>query len=143
YGILLILSFMLVGCLNTPGTYMGPADVNVPLKVGKQRIYPKLIAIEPNLFPGPVQLRGGYHVGPQDILNIIVWNHPELTIPSMQTTSESVNFYNHASETANSPRGVLIDETGEIFFPLAGKFKVDNLTVDQIRRRLTKRLVRY
>lgn len=141
--IIILYIFFLSGC-HTPGVYMGPEDVTKPTIVGTLKITPQLIPIGPNLIEaGEIQKPTEYRVGPQDILTIIVWNHPELTIPSMQTTSESVNFYNHASETTNNPPGVLVDEHGEIFFPLAGRFKVANMTVDQIRKKLTHRLIKY
>lgn len=140
--ILIVLAQGLLGC-DTPGTYMGPADVNRSVLVGRMKITPAIVPIGPRLFDSYTPRPHEYRVGPQDILTIIVWNHPELTIPSMQTTSESVNFYTHANETTNNPPGVLVDERGEIFFPLAGKFRVEDMTVDQIRVALTHRLYRY
>lgn len=138
---LIILSTMLVSCYS-PGTYMGPVDMQVPMYSQNGYIYPQLIPITPDL---PL-LRYPfleYRVGLQDILTVIVWNHPELTIPSMQTSSENVNMYTQMTQPNNSPAGILVNTRGQIFFPLAGKISVSGLTVDQIRRRITHRLVRY
>jgi len=139
--VLLIIFFLLVSC-HSPGTYMGPADMKKPLVSKGRLLYPDFAPITPDHF---LYKKPGfkYRVGPQDILTIIVWNHPELTIPSMQTTSESVNIYAHINDANNTPAGILVDEKGEIFFPLAGKVTVNKLTVDQIRVRITNRLVKY
>lgn len=71
-----------------------------------------------------------YIVGPQDILSITVWDHPELTIPAGE--------YRTPAET-----GILVDTDGTIFYPFAGRIKVNGLTVDQIRRHLSKSLSKY
>ena len=138
--ILLLASWMLISC-SSPGTYMGPSDMRKPLRASSGLLYPDFIPINPDLFNDKSFYE--YRVGPQDILTIIVWNHPELTIPSMQTTSDSVNIYRNLNDSTNNPTGILINEHGEIFFPLAGRFKVSGMTVDEIRIRLTERLVKY
>lgn len=79
----------------------------------------------PELFEVPP-----YRVGPQDVLNITVWDHPELTIPAGE--------YRSAAES-----GIQVDENGHIFYPFAGQFSVNHLTADQIRRTLSDRLVKY
>ncbi|MDF1760621.1 MAG: polysaccharide biosynthesis/export family protein [Coxiellaceae bacterium] len=71
-----------------------------------------------------------YHIGPEDVLNITVWDHPELTIPAGQFRS--------AEES-----GIEVQANGLIFYPFAGHFSVKNLTVNQIRSKLTKRLSPY
>lgn len=71
-----------------------------------------------------------YHIGPYDILNIIVWNHPELTTPSTQLASPEES-------------GILVDEQGNVFFPFAGKVKISGLTLDQARQALEDNLKEY
>jgi protein involved in polysaccharide export with SLBB domain len=133
---------MLVAACSTPGTYMGPHDIRTPLISNGHVYYPTFIPITPEVCAAN-SLVNEYKVGPQDILTIIVWNHPELTIPSMQTTSENVNIFTQSNESNNNPAGILVDQHGEIFFSLAGKINVDKLTVDQIRYDITKRLTKY
>ena len=48
-----------------------------------------------------------------------------------------------ASQAINTATGILVDHQGYIFFPYAGRIKVSNLTVETIRKKLTKALQSY
>lgn len=71
-----------------------------------------------------------YRVGPHDVLNVTVWDHPELTIPAGQF---------RAPEQAGRP----VDSNGDMYFPYVGLVRVGGLTLDQIRQELTQRLSKY
>jgi protein involved in polysaccharide export with SLBB domain len=137
----LVCALLLAGC-STPGTYMGTADVNKPVENRGQLFYPHFVRLSPDICVEN-SIVSEYRVGPQDILTIIVWNHPELTIPSMQTTSENVNIYTQTNQQNNNPAGILVSQNGEIFFSLAGRINVNGMTVDDIREELTQRLDKY
>lgn len=77
------------------------------------------------------EMRGyDYVVSPGDILNITVWDHPELTIPagSMRTPTEAGNW---------------VHSDGTIFYPYVGKIEVAGLKVTEIRDILRERLAEY
>lgn len=123
-------SALLSGCDLAPGMHLRYHSIKaipraVASKVTLERIdfnlpkkHPELFVIQP------------YRIGAEDILNITVWDHPELTIPAGQ--------YRSAAES-----GIQVDERGRIFYPFAGTFSVRGLTVDQVRKTLSKRLIKY
>lgn len=79
-----------------------------------------------------------YKIGPGDILNIVVWNHPELEL----TTAGSglATPIPGASDIAN---GYNVSADGLIQFPFVGVVKVAGLTEYQVRSLLTRRIADY
>lgn len=71
-----------------------------------------------------------YRLGPGDIINVTVWDHPELTIPAGSYRSAEAS-------------GTLVAEDGTIFYPYAGIIKVTGLTVREVRDILAQRLASY
>jgi len=71
-----------------------------------------------------------YRVGPHDVLQITVWDHPELTTPAGQ--------FRDSAETGN-----LVRSDGTIFYPFVGVINVSGRSVEGIRIMLTSRLEKY
>lgn len=136
FNLLLILSFAgLSGCA-LPGSYFAD-DSRAPENIEIKAINAALLASPEatstasksrlsRTFATPYD----YKIGVGDILNIIVWDHPELSIPqgSQRNAAESGNWV-HAD--------------GMIFYPYVGKLKVAGKSVVQVRELLTARLKQY
>lgn len=132
----------LVGCAFAPGGHMDyPAteEVDLSTMVDIEPITPALlqrIAQErPTAQARPEALLRqlddyDYRVGPGDILSIIVYDHPELTIPA-------------GAERSASEAGNIIRADGSIFYPFLGRINVSGKTTDEIRLQLARGLSQY
>ncbi len=71
-----------------------------------------------------------YRLGPGDIISVIVWDHPELTIPagSFRTAEQA---------------GTVVNDDGTIYFPYAGVLKVQGMTTSEVRKLLSAKLAKY
>jgi len=70
-----------------------------------------------------------YTVAPRDVLQVTVWNHPELNNPAGQITNETA--------------GRTVGPDGYIFYPYVGRVKVAGRTTQDIRQELANRLAAY
>lgn len=138
---LAILSVLIAsGCAYAPGSYITPEDVDTTLggKVLVHTIDPRLISETRRPLPEPthneqLELARGeydYKVGKGDILNITVWNHPELTIPA-------------GSQRSAAEAGNWVHNDGTIFYPYIGRINVEGLRVTEIRNLLEEHLSSY
>jgi polysaccharide export outer membrane protein len=71
-----------------------------------------------------------YQVGPGDILSVIVFDHPELTLPAGPQRS--------ASES-----GFQVGSDGTISYPFIGSVVASGRSVDQIRSEISERLAKF
>ncbi len=147
-GVFLLL---LSGCTVFPGSHMSTSDKNkveeeqsedakenystdvnvyelTPQKVAQYQT--KQASAQANVELEQQVVRYEYRVGPGDILNVTIWDHPELTIPagSYRSSSESGNWV-HAD--------------GTIFYPYIGTVHVAGKTVREIRTDIATKLRKF
>lgn len=65
-----------------------------------------------------------YRIGPLDMVQVVVWEHPELTSPMGQY----------------QPAGQRVTTDGTLFYPYAGEIKAAGLTAQELRTEITRRL---
>jgi len=145
------------GCALVPGTYLGvsapvnetdkeyeydtPSTQDVSERADIFSITPAVIAKQ-NESRARVELKmreqreksvgegTGYEyiIGAQDVLNVTVWNHPEI---------------NNPAGTMNATlAGRTVNQDGTFFFPYAGKVAAAGRTVQQVRDELAIKLAR-
>lgn len=145
----LTLSLLMSGCM-APGSQLSINDkemiktteknhcFNIACRVKVYPITPKLINKLHKNKPSPStnkilakQLKQyQYKIGIGDILNVTVWDHPELTIPAgaYRSTSESGNW---------------VQEDGTIYYPYIGHVHVINKTLPEVRSLIAQKLSKY
>jgi polysaccharide biosynthesis/export protein len=78
-----------------------------------------------------------YTIGVGDVLQIVVWDHPELAAAGGASPSQ-------ASTRPGDPySGFVVDQSGDVVFPYAGTLHVAGLRTEEVQRRLTTALTRY
>ena len=144
----LLCALALGGCAIIPGNDVygmrmsGKSDVKLPVETAEGTV-PANVTVRPItaelIIQKEKELRSApekpyvppghqdYRLAAGDIISIIVWDHPELTIPAGEFRS---------AEAA----GTVVSEDGTIFFPFAGVLKVQGLTLRQVRQTLTEKL---
>ena len=145
---LLVSVTLMSGCTIFPGSNISTsgkdvikqqdADFDINRMVN---VYPMTPQLVEQLRPRPVVARPNnsldqeianyqYRVGPGDVINVTVWDHPELTTPAGQ--------YRSSSDTGN-----WVQADGTMFYPYVGKLRVAGKTLAQIRSDITGRLAQY
>jgi polysaccharide export outer membrane protein len=71
-----------------------------------------------------------YHIGPGDVLQVTVWDHPELTIPAGGFRDPETS-------------GQVVGDDGNLFYPYVGVVHVSGMTVPELRHLLTRELSDY
>lgn len=137
----LVGAMLLTGCSMAPGGHIDYSAEAVPLDdlVVIEPITPALVATYretvSQAHPMDRQMREAlenyeYRVGPGDVLSIIVYDHPELTIPA-------------GSERSAAEAGHEVRRDGTLYYPYIGRVQVADLSLGEIRNILARRLSAY
>lgn len=144
-----LLPSILAGCTMVPGSHLSTIDKQEVENNTQTSDVSDLINVYPldahsvNQVQSTVQYRSQsnpnldnlisnyeYRVGPGDILNVTIWDHPELTIPA--------GSYRSSAEAGN-----WVHADGTIFYPYIGTVNVSGKTVREIRAEIAQRLAKY
>lgn len=141
------LSILMTGCALT-GSDISTRNKNVIKQADSNFDINKLVNVYPvtpqligSLYHSPAIAKNNpvlekqiskyqYHIGIGDILNVTVWDHPELTIPA--------GSYRSASEAGN-----WVHADGTIYYPYIGKLNVEGKTLEEVRGLISTRLSTY
>lgn len=123
----------LAGVEAVPGAAL--IEITGALVDGQQAARPTSVAADVRqLFGTPKP----YVIGPGDVLNIVVWDHPELNLPVTQNAGGP-----DGSGASSVTTGYTVDADGNLQFAYVGTVHVAGLTDAQARARLAKRLGEY
>src|SRR5690554_126615 len=137
----------LSGCAFAPGShintsgwnpdYQSPPEEDFTHLVQVKRIGPDtlrnaIVADVPPPAPDLVREDSDYQykIGIGDVLQVTVWDHPELTIPA-------------GSNRSSQESGNVVNENGTIYYPYIGYVQVAGLTTQEVREEVASRLARY
>ncbi|MDI5985643.1 polysaccharide export protein [Halomonas sp. M4R5S39] len=135
---LMLMLSVTAGCAMAPGGHIDEKrlDESLDSRVDIIEITPDTVeripSVESQAQPIPSSLQQGirdyeYRVGPGDILSVIVYDHPELTIPA--------GGERDAAETGNRVR-----PDGTMFYPYVGRIRVGGKTLEEVRNLLIRGL---
>ncbi|WP_434718056.1 polysaccharide biosynthesis/export family protein [Paraburkholderia sp. A1BS-2L] len=78
-----------------------------------------------------------YTVGVGDVLQIVVWDHPELSAALGGTPAQNT------TRPGDPIAGFVVDQSGDLTFPYAGTLHVAGLRTEDVQKRLSAALGKY
>ncbi|QGZ63485.1 polysaccharide biosynthesis/export family protein [Paraburkholderia acidisoli] len=165
------LSAFVSACATAPGNYLDTSSLkeepsNQPQQQYKVHLIDAQLVMQqaqaaaaaakqdlpPSKFSSPSNYV--YHLAPQDILGVTVYDHPELSTPQGSTFSTGGNTtqtvgqaltqpYTSALPGQADPYGQTVASDGTIYFPFVGRIMAAGKTPGQLRDRLASGLGPY
>ena len=83
-----------------------------------------------------------YLIGEQDVLSIVVWDHPELVLPNLTYDLGGGMAGSGGMATQTIP-GFAVDQNGDVQFPYVKRFHVAGKSDQEVQRELTRLLGPY
>lgn len=84
-----------------------------------------------------------YVAGPGDVLQIIVFGHPELTNPGGTSSNSSSGGGSADAGASGFIQGQLVNADGSFYYPYVGKIQAAGKTLSQLRHTISKGLSNY
>lgn len=106
-------------------------EINVDLLTRMREVERATSSSDASLFTKPAP----YVLGPGDVLNITVWDHPELAAAQAGTSQT-------ATRAADPVAGFVIDQKGDLMFPYAGRVHLAGLSAEDAQAMLAKALTK-
>lgn len=146
----IMLFLLLPGCFLAPGMDMnndnGLTEIEMPINKDGQLVKEKVRIVpitadliieretarrqQINSLPPVDPNKTSYRIGPQDRLQITVWEHPELNDPGGEKILPEM-------------AGKVVDENGDLYYPYVGNIHLGGKTVSEARADLTRELSKY
>ncbi|WP_213302476.1 polysaccharide biosynthesis/export family protein [Paraburkholderia sacchari] len=167
----LALSAFVAACSTAPGNYLDTSNLKEEQNKQPQKQYDvhlitsQLVmeqaqaavsarnsALPPSKYASTADYT--YHIAPQDILGVTVYDHPELSTPQGSTFSSGGNTtqtvgqaltqpYTNALPGEADPYGQTVAKDGTIYFPFVGRVKAAGKTPGQLRDQVASGLGPY
>ncbi|MGI2030024.1 polysaccharide biosynthesis/export family protein [Endozoicomonas acroporae] len=138
----------LTGCFMAPGadlTARKDSELYNLVNINEAAVLPEPVARE-NLattLGGESDEMYQYRVGPHDVLNIRVWNHPELSTSMVISGAPAAKGASGIDRGQVTSEGVEVQSDGTFFYPFAGQVQASGRSVESIRRELTSKLATF
>lgn len=137
-----MLGVFLSGCATITDFPVQPEKVSeAAATVGKSVTVVVLSADNVGAYSAPIQTRAPatnlpnagpwiYRVGAGDVLDVVVWDHPELNSPAGENRSPA-------------EAGLRVQSDGRFFYPFVGEIQAEGRTLEEIRKDLTQQLSKF
>ncbi len=116
----------------TPEVAITELSVDVVRRMQEERVEKQQEQVK-LLSPAPQP----YTVGAGDVLQIVVWDHPEIAAAMGSTQSQQ------STRPGDPTSGFVVDQAGDVTFPYAGTLHVAGMRTEEVQKHLSAALGKY